>query len=775
MARIDWTPLAIPTIGDSALRAQQIAGSMIQNAFTGLSGVIDQWEGARRDDNLEQLFARQNAYAGMDPAAYEAAIRSGELTAGLNYLKPQDLVNTRAFAGELRSNRNSDTAYNQGNVRFAREGIEFDRRTDDYNEGKQQKLLMRQAYGELMPALAIARQSNDPAAVDAVLNGFAAKYPELGVDGLIRLSQAGSEALQEGRGRQTHDLNMAQGQQNLYQSEYNFQDNIDTKQEGKNVQALTATVMGIAGANIDDKSPGGGAEAALEQAIQGGNYTPREIMLAAANLGVAAPVDVLAALEGQDGGNQSNRSFSDRMGMAENSGRWTGVNEYGYGGRIQMGQARLTDAANAGVVPRGTTPEQYSRFSPAQQRAVEEWHWNDIDKQAERRGLGRFSGQVIGGVPINRDSIRAMAQLGGIGGADRFIRSGGRHNPRDANGTSLRDYGRRFGNSPSANERWGPRVQNNRATALTAGEQHLASGGRVRVNPASTESFITSAESVLSNAQNVLANQGGAIGLRSASEYQTTQGNRASPDVVARTMTGKGQAFEGVPIDPNKLSEAIAQLRRDVGGSLTAASAANIISESRARGGGFRNGAGRIMGNVRDLGGGIYVDMVQAAQIGRSLQGQGGSALAQSARSAAAGSAQAQQLLVQYNDTLTRYKNGAAADERRYGKGNISDATRNYATRLLALEDQITALTETTQNSARSFAGTTTPMPQRGRYAATAPITARGASPAPMVTPNRMNQERNRRNAAIESVFYNKPVSAAIARWILDRRERTGR
>jgi hypothetical protein len=710
----------------------------------------------------------------MDPAAYEAAIRSGELTAGLGYLKPADLVNTRAFAGELRSNRNSDASFNQGEKRFANDMTEFQWRSDDRTETKEQKALMSSAYSDLLPALAAARQTNDPAAVDAVLTGLRTKYPSLTADNLMRLMDSGTSALNEGRSRQSHDLNMRQGEQGLYQSDYTFQDNIQTKQEGKNVQALLSTVMGLAGANIDDKTPGGGAETALMNAIQSGNYTPREISLVAAQLGVAAPPDVLAALQGEDAGS-SNRSFSDRMGMAENSGRWTGVNEYGYGGRIQMGQARLTDAANAGVVPRGMTPQQYSQLPPERQRQVEEWHWNDIDKQAERRGLGRFSGQVIGGVPINRDSIRAMAQLGGIGGAERFIKSGGRENPRDANGTSLRDYGQRFGGGPTAQERWGPGAQRNRAAVEQQGDAYLAAGGKIRSSPSDTGSFITDAESVLNNAQNVLANQGGAIGLKAASEYGTTQSVRDNADVIARRVTGKGQAFEGVPIDAGKMAAAIAQLQREVGGSLTAASAANIISGSRANGGGFRNAAGQVMGNVRDLGGGVYVDMVQASQIGRSLQGQGGSALSQNAANATRGTARAQELVTQYTDALTRYKNGAAADERRYGPGRISDATRAYAERLLTLETQITALTNTTTASARSFAGTTARLPPRGRYAATALAPGlTGGAPAPMPTPNRMAQSREQGRAMIDGVFRTNPIAAGVGKWLLDRRIRTG-
>lgn len=139
----------------------------------------------------------------------------------------------------------------------------------------------------------------------------------------------------------------------------------------------------------------------------------------------------------------------DSLARTESGGNWGALNPYGYGGRLQFGTARLADAARAGVVPAGITGADFARMTPEQQMAVEQWHFADIDRQAQAQGLDRYIGQSVGGVPITQDAIRAMAHLGGIGGAARFLESGGAYNPADANGTSLLDYARTHGGAGS--------------------------------------------------------------------------------------------------------------------------------------------------------------------------------------------------------------------------------------------------------------------------------------------------------------------------------------
>lgn len=143
--------------------------------------------------------------------------------------------------------------------------------------------------------------------------------------------------------------------------------------------------------------------------------------------------------------------FLDSLIGTESGGNWQARNNAvgaggmaGHFGRLQFGKARLQDAMRAGVIPQGMTPEQFMA-DPASQQKVEAWHFGDIDSQAQRMGLDRYIGQTVSGIPVTQDAIRAMAHLGGIGGAAKFLNTGGKYNPSDAYGTSLADYATKHG------------------------------------------------------------------------------------------------------------------------------------------------------------------------------------------------------------------------------------------------------------------------------------------------------------------------------------------
>ena len=145
-----------------------------------------------------------------------------------------------------------------------------------------------------------------------------------------------------------------------------------------------------------------------------------------------------------------------RLIASESGGNWQARNDavgaggkVGHFGRLQFGQARLQDAINAGAIPAGTTPEQFMA-SPELQKAAERWHFADINKAIASGPAGRAIGSVINGVTVTRQGLEAVAHLGGVGGMNRFIETGGRYNPADANGTTLMDYLKRHaGGSPA--------------------------------------------------------------------------------------------------------------------------------------------------------------------------------------------------------------------------------------------------------------------------------------------------------------------------------------
>lgn len=153
------------------------------------------------------------------------------------------------------------------------------------------------------------------------------------------------------------------------------------------------------------------------------------------NLGAAASQPAQSLIQNESGGNW----------QAQNNAVGAG-GQRGHFGRLQFGQARLQEAAAAGAIPQGTTPQAFMASPELQQRA-EAWHFNDIDQFIRGNGLDKTIGRAINGVPITLEGMRAVAHLGGKDGLAKFIASDGRYNPSDENGTSLMDYLARHGGS----------------------------------------------------------------------------------------------------------------------------------------------------------------------------------------------------------------------------------------------------------------------------------------------------------------------------------------
>lgn len=137
-------------------------------------------------------------------------------------------------------------------------------------------------------------------------------------------------------------------------------------------------------------------------------------------------------------------AFRNALAMSESGGRYDVVNSEGYAGKYQFGADRLADYSAA-----TGRPISMAEFvaNPSLQEDVYSWHEADIDQFIRERGLDRYLGQNVGGVTITLDGLRSMAHLGGKGGMAKFLETGGRYNPADSNGTSLSDYGAKFGKS----------------------------------------------------------------------------------------------------------------------------------------------------------------------------------------------------------------------------------------------------------------------------------------------------------------------------------------
>lgn len=146
------------------------------------------------------------------------------------------------------------------------------------------------------------------------------------------------------------------------------------------------------------------------------------------------------------------------------------VNPWGFSGFYQFGTGALKDAGayepsqgedlkrnqwtGTVVLPSGKRLS-HAEFNadPEAQREAWDMHQARLGTEIDRRGLNRFIGQTVGGIPITEDSIRAMMHIGGAHGAQLFLTTGGAYNPADANGTTLSAYAQKVlggGGAPGA-------------------------------------------------------------------------------------------------------------------------------------------------------------------------------------------------------------------------------------------------------------------------------------------------------------------------------------
>jgi hypothetical protein len=131
----------------------------------------------------------------------------------------------------------------------------------------------------------------------------------------------------------------------------------------------------------------------------------------------------------------------------ESGNNFDAYNDEGYNGRSQFGQARLDDWSAANGAPRLNLEE--FRKNPELQKEVEKWHFGDINAYIDKNNFAQYDGQTIDGVEMSRSGMVAMAHLGGKGGLTEFLKTNGKYNPADSNGTRLADYARKHGGLPT--------------------------------------------------------------------------------------------------------------------------------------------------------------------------------------------------------------------------------------------------------------------------------------------------------------------------------------
>jgi hypothetical protein len=128
-------------------------------------------------------------------------------------------------------------------------------------------------------------------------------------------------------------------------------------------------------------------------------------------------------------------AFKEAVGFKESQGKYFKVNTLGYLGKYQFGAStlkmyRITNLKNFLV-------------NPALQERIFEVNCAR-NKWILRKDIKRSVGKRINGVLITESGILAAAHLAGAGGVKKYLRSFGHNEAKDAYGSSVTHYMKKF-------------------------------------------------------------------------------------------------------------------------------------------------------------------------------------------------------------------------------------------------------------------------------------------------------------------------------------------
>ncbi|WP_105982426.1 peptidoglycan-binding protein LysM [Nonlabens agnitus] len=129
-------------------------------------------------------------------------------------------------------------------------------------------------------------------------------------------------------------------------------------------------------------------------------------------------------------------SFREALAFKESQGKYGVVNTLGYLGKYQFGMSTLRTF--------GVNDSLAFLQSPRLQERVFlknlKYNHTMLEDYIEM-----FEGKEVGGVKVTESGILAAAHLSGVGGVKKYLRTNGSGRSRDAYGSSVRGYLKKFG------------------------------------------------------------------------------------------------------------------------------------------------------------------------------------------------------------------------------------------------------------------------------------------------------------------------------------------
>lgn len=131
------------------------------------------------------------------------------------------------------------------------------------------------------------------------------------------------------------------------------------------------------------------------------------------------------------------KKFLTDLGYSESRNDYTKVNKYGFMGRYQFSRATLK---LLGII---VSKEEFLENPQLQEDAM--FLLLIANKKNLRRHIKKYSNMTIKGISVSESGILASAHLVGSGRVKKWLKSNGKETKKDALGTSIESYMKRFG------------------------------------------------------------------------------------------------------------------------------------------------------------------------------------------------------------------------------------------------------------------------------------------------------------------------------------------
>jgi hypothetical protein len=128
--------------------------------------------------------------------------------------------------------------------------------------------------------------------------------------------------------------------------------------------------------------------------------------------------------------------YKEAIGFKESQGKYKKINSLGYLGKYQFGVETLKSVGIHNSTAFLNSPRMQEKAFIAL-LSKNKWELRNV--------IEKYQGTVLNGTHITESGILAAAHLAGVGSVKKYFRYEGKRYFRDAYGTSLRSYLKRFG------------------------------------------------------------------------------------------------------------------------------------------------------------------------------------------------------------------------------------------------------------------------------------------------------------------------------------------